>query len=150
MNSKAKYFAPIFLFTAAAMACISAKPIYYADDKAVAIKAVEKVHQLYNDEKYEEILQMFVPRKEQNPGERERFFESMKKNYAERGKIIGYHETKYQITPQSNHRELLFMFRTDFEKGTHGEGYVILVNGEEAVLDGYFQTDGQPAPPANK
>ncbi len=127
-------------------ACFSAKPIYYTDDKAVALKAIDKVHQLYNDEKYEEILTMFLKKQESNPGERDRFLFAMKKNRAERGKIIGYQETKYQITPKASFRELLFMLRTEFEKGTYEEGVVVLVDGDTAVLDGYFQTDGPPKP----
>lgn len=132
------------LFGLIANACLSAKPIYYSDDKAVAIKAVEKVHQLYNDERYEEILQMFVAKKEENPGERDRFLAAMKKNHTERGKIMGYHETKYQITPRASDRELLLVFGTEFEKGSYGEGFVVLVDGENALLIGYFQTDGPP------
>jgi len=145
MSVAVKFVALLSLCVVIVTSCVSVKPVYYKDDKAVALKAVEQVHQLFNDENYEGILQMFARQTEENGGERDQFLASMKKNRAERGRIVNYKETKYQLTPNASHRELLFLFTTEFEKGIYEEGFVVLVDGENAKLDGYFQSDAPRA-----
>jgi hypothetical protein len=126
------------LFCCLNTACISVKPIYYDDDKKIAEKHVEKFHQLFNDEKYDEIYNLYTP-KIQNAQSKEQFAAALQKLRAEAGRIKNSKIIKTDVKPLASSRLVHMFYETEFEKSKLFEEFDCLVEGENAVFDFYGQ-----------
>lgn len=121
-----------FLFNA----CVSIKPVYYDEDKKVAEKQVEKFHQLFNEEKYDEIYNMFTE-KEQNQQSKEQFVTALKNILAIQGKVKNSKLVKSEVKPKASFRVVHMFYETEFEKGKQLEEFDWLVDGNDALVDFY-------------
>ncbi len=118
----------------ATSACVSVKPIYYDDDKALARKKVEQLHQFYNSDDFTAIYDLVTDRLK-NETTREQFVENLTKLKQDNGRFIEAKETDSQIVPEASFREVRLKYSSKYEKGWCNEGFALFVDGKEAVVD---------------
>jgi hypothetical protein len=116
------------------LACFSVKPIYYADDKAVARKQVEKFHQLYNDGSYEQLYELLTKRVK-NEVSKDDFVSNFSTLKTDNGQFIEATEVKSEVVPQAAVREVRIKYSSKFEKGWCDEGFAIFVDENDALVD---------------
>ncbi|MEO5860493.1 MAG: hypothetical protein ABIR33_16285 [Pyrinomonadaceae bacterium] len=118
----------------ATSSCINVKPIYYDDDKAVARKTIEQIHQLYNQDDFRAVYDLLTDRlkKEQS---REEFVASLKKLKEDNGRFLEKSEIDSQVAPQASFREVRLKYSSKYEKGWCNEGFALFVDGKEAAVD---------------
>ncbi len=137
------FLTTIFIYLIGTTACISVKPIYYEDDKKIAESQVEKFHQLFNDEKYDEIYNLYTP-KVQNQQSKEQFISVLQNFRASFGRIKNSKIVKSEVNPQAATRLVHMFYETEFEKGKKLEEFDCLVDGQNGIFDFYGQPDKIP------
>lgn len=133
----------LFFLCFTSTACISVKPIYYDDDKKVAEKHVEKFHQLLNEEKYDEIYNLFN-KKMQTAQSKEQFTKALQNILAVNGKVKNSKLIKSEVKLVESVRLVHMFYETEFEKETRLEEFDCLVDGENAIFDFYGHPEQMP------
>lgn len=107
--------------------CVNVKPIYYDDDKAVARKKIEQIHQLYNQDDFAAVYEYMTDRlkKEQS---KEEFIASLKKLKEDNGRFLEKNEIDSQIVPEASFREVRLKYSSKYEKGWCNEGFALFVD----------------------
>lgn len=136
----------LFFWCLVVTACVSIKPIYYDDDKKVAEKHVEKFHQLLNEEKYDEIYNLFT-QKVQTGQSKEQFVRALKNILAINGKVKNSKLIKSDVKPEASFRLVHMFYETEFEKGKQLEEFDCLVDGNNAIFDFYGYPEQIPNNP---
>ncbi len=134
---KLSWLIPVFALLGGLTGCLSVKPIYYKDDKAVAVRYVDNYRSLYNDERFEEMYALLSKRVQQEVA-KEEFVSQMQKAKQSNGKFLNAHEIKSEVVPVGSAREVRIMYESEFELGPCSEGYAILVDGNNAIIDAAF------------
>lgn len=126
----------IFLstFLAVTTSCVNVKPIYFEDDKTVARKKIEQIHELYNQENFAAVYELLTDRlkKEQT---KDQFISSLKQLKESNGLFIEAIEIDSQVVQQAAFQEVRLKYSTKYEKGWCNEGFALFINGKEAVVD---------------
>lgn len=114
--------------------CVNVKPIYYDDDKALARKKIEQIHQLYNQDDFAAVYEIMTDRlkKEQS---KEAFVASLKQLKEDNGRFLETNEIDSQVVPQASFREVRLKYSSKYEKGWCNEGFALFVDGKEAIVD---------------
>jgi hypothetical protein len=115
-------------------ACITIKPIHYKDDKAVAVDLVRRFRALYNERNFAGAYALLSPRLAAETSKND-FIAQMQKLQAENGLFVQGKEVKSEIIPLAAAREVRLLYDSEFEKTAFNEGYVILADGENSVID---------------
>ncbi len=136
-------FALIFILCFGIISCISVKPIYYDDDKKVAESHVTKFHQLFNEEKYNELFDFYTP-KGRNQSSKEQFATDLQNLRSKYGPIKNSKLAKSEVKLQASTRLVHIFYETEFEKGRVIEEFDCLVDGQNAIFDFYGQPDKIP------
>src|SRR5262245_21875381 len=98
--------------------CLSVTPIYYDDDKAVGKATVERFHQLFNDEKYDEIYDLFTDKGKQVAQTKENFIGHLRGLRYSAGRIKSSDLGTIDVKPQASTRLVHMFYSTQFEKKT--------------------------------
>lgn len=128
-------------------ACINVKPIYYDDDKAVARKKIEQIHQLYNQGDFAAVYELVTDRLKKEMA-KDAFVASLTKLKEENGRFLEANEIDSQVVPEASFREVRFKYSSKYEKGWCNEGFALFVDGKDAVVDLLMinPADGPPQP----
>jgi hypothetical protein len=115
-------------------ACVNIKPIHYDDDKAVARKKIEEIHQLYNQGNFTAVYELLTDRlkKEQS---KDAFVASLAKLKEDNGRFLEATEIDSQLVPEAAFREVRLKYSSKYEKGWCNEGFALFVDGKGAVVD---------------
>jgi len=124
----------VVAFLCAASACISVKPIYYDDDKSLARKKVEQIHQLYNSDDFAPIYDLVTDRLKKE-ATKEQFVANITKLKQDNGRFVEAKETDSQVVPEASFREVRLKYSSKYEKGWCNEGFALFVDGKEAAVD---------------
>ena len=121
-------------FLSISSACVSVKPIYYDDDKAVARKKVDQIHQLYNQDDFGAIYDLVTDRlKREMP--KEDFIAAFTKLKESNGNFIEANEIDSQVVPAASFREVRLKYSSKYEKGLCDEGFALFVDGGNSLVD---------------
>jgi hypothetical protein len=120
--------------------CISISPINYEVDKQIAKERVEEFHHLLDDERWNDIYDLF-DEKVQTSQSKEQFVAALKGLHANAGRVVASKLVKSEIKPQASFRMVHMLWETTFEKKHLIEEFDCLVDGNKATFDFY----GQPA-----
>lgn len=140
LNSSNYTFAILFFLCFSVISCVSVKPIYYDDDKKVAESRVEKFHQSFNEEKYDDMFDAFTP-KGRNQSSKEQFILDLKNLRSKLGRIKIGKLVKSDVKPQFATRLVHMFYETEFEKGKLIEEFDCIVDRQSAIFDFYGQPD---------
>jgi hypothetical protein len=143
LNFRNYIIATLFFLCFGVISCVSVKPIYYDDDKKVAESHVEKFHQLFNEEKYNDLFDFYTP-KGRNQSSREQLIIDLQNLRSKYGFIKNSKLVKSEVKPQSSTRLVHMFYETEFEKGKVIEEFDCLVDGQNAIFDYYGQPDKIP------
>ena len=127
------------------LSCFSARPIYFESDKKIAQVNIEKFHQLFNDEKYNEMYDLFSPQLK-NEINYDKFLESFKNLRSNTGKVKNSKLVKSEINTEAPFRVVELVYETEFENTKLHEKFRCLVDGNTSVIDIY----DKPEPILNK
>ena len=119
---------------AAMSACVSVKPIYYDDDKAVARSKVVQLHVLYNNDDFAAIYELLTDRLKHETT-KEAFVASLAKLKVDNGRFVESKDVDSQVVPQASRREVLLKYSSKYEKSWCDEGFALFVDGKDAVVD---------------
>ena len=144
-NSNYKWHYPsiLFLLCFGMISCVSVKPIYYEDDKKVAEGHVQKFHQFLNEEKYDDMFDLFTPTG-RNESSRETFTRDLRNLRSAMGRIKDSKLVRSEVKPGASKRLVHMYFETEFENGKLIEEFDCLVDGNTAVFDHYGQPKAIP------
>ena len=134
----------LFIWCFVVTACVSIKPVYYDDDKKVAEKHVEKFHRLLNEEKYDEIYNLFT-QKVQTKQSKDQFVRAFKSILAINGKVKNSKLVKSDVKPNDSFRVVHMFYETEFEKGKQLEEFDCFVDGDKVVFDFYGHPEQMPS-----
>ena len=142
-NYGKSYPSMIFLLCFGMMSCVSVEPIYYDDDKKVAEGHVQEFHQSLNEEKYDDMFDLFTP-KGRNESSRETFARDLRNLRSAMGRVKDSKLVRAEVTPQASKRLVHMFFETEFENGKLIEEFDCLVDRDKAVFDHYGQPKAIP------
>lgn len=123
--------------------CVSIKPIYFEDDKRIAIKKIESFQNLFNEQKYDEIYTFFSSAA-RNRQSKDQFITSLQKLHDDVGIVINSRLLKSEIRAEASFRLVHMFYETEFRKGKRFEEFVCLVDDEKVLIDFYGQPDMIP------
>jgi len=115
-------------------ACVSVKPIYYDDDKAVARKKVEQIHQLYNQDDFAAVYDLVTERLKREVT-KDVFIATLTEVKQSNGLFLEAKEIDSQVVPDASYREVRLKYSSKYEKGWCNEGFAIFVDGSGAIVD---------------
>ncbi|MBK8812752.1 MAG: hypothetical protein IPN69_18750 [Acidobacteria bacterium] len=122
----------LILLTAA---CFRIDPIYFADDKNLAEKKIEYFHELYNDQKFDEMYDLLSVQTK-----RVLTFDNFSQAYGDVrrnfGKVRKSTRIEEGVKVEAAYRVVRLVFETEFEKARVREEFVCHVTKENAVI--YF------------
>jgi hypothetical protein len=121
--------------------CVSVSPIYYDDDKAVAKHTVERFHELFNDEKYDEIYDLFSDKGKQVAETKENFIGHLRNLRNSSGRITSSTPETIDVKPQSSTRLVHMFYSSQFEKKIIREEFDCIVDGKRGLIEFYGQPD---------
>ena len=126
----------LFLLVLTNASCFSIKPIYLEKDKEIAQSNIEKFHQLFNDEKYNEMYDLFSAQIKSEISF-DKFLESFKDLRTNTGKIKNSKLVKSEIKTEASFRVIELVYETEFENVTLSEKFSCLVDGNTSIIDIY-------------
>ncbi|MEO7660613.1 MAG: hypothetical protein ABIV48_13445 [Pyrinomonadaceae bacterium] len=115
-------------------ACVSVKPIYYDDDKAAARKKIEQIHQLYNQDDFAAIYELVTVRLKKETTKDE-FVAILTKLKKDNGLFVEANEVDSQVVPEASFREVRIKYSSKYENGWCSEGFALIVDDKDAVVD---------------
>jgi|GEM_PF-3945351 len=135
-----KYTIVIFLCFCHIGCPFSVKPVYFEDDKKIALQLVEKFHSYLDDENFDAIYDLFS-NKVRSQQSKEQFINKLKVFRIEVGKVKTARNLKLDVTPQASFRIVHMIFSTQFENRLVSEEFDCLVDGQKATFDFYGHRD---------
>ncbi|HMS42952.1 MAG TPA: hypothetical protein PKE69_22170 [Pyrinomonadaceae bacterium] len=113
--------------------CKSSNKIKPEDDYNLALMQIEKLHLLYNEENFEEIVDTLYSSGLVKIGNKNEIIESLKYKFQRFGKVIDSkisNEYGTALTPNTQRREVTITAKTQFENKLCPEVFVFFVDDE--------------------
>ena len=128
INSNLKFVFAVFalVFT---VGCLSVKPIYNADEQAKAERSVAELTKLYNEQKLEELYNLFDEEARQSMNKDE-VLTNMKQSFEKTGKIQSAKLSEAKIFP-SPPIQVRMIYNVTSEKGGDFQEWFVWVNRED-------------------
>lgn len=128
INSKLKLVLAVFalVFT---VGCLSVKPIYNADEQAKAERSVAEFNRLYNEQKLEELYNLFDEEARQSMNKDE-VLTDMKQSFEKTGKIKSAKLSEAKILP-SPPIQVRMIYNVTSEKGGDFQEWFVWVNRDD-------------------
>lgn len=144
LNNKEFYIIGCLFLSVLTLSCVSIKPVYFDDDKKIAMMKVDKFHQLFNDDKFDQMYDLFSleTRKDVSIQEFSKSFQQLKN---ETGKVKKSNVVSSDIKVEAAYRKVELIYKTEFENFTMREKFQCLVDGKDAVIDIYHKPELIPS-----
>jgi hypothetical protein len=108
--------------------CISIKPGYFNDDKKLAMRAVEKYHQLYNEKNFEEIYEG-VHEEAKATKDKQKLIEMLSGLYQNAGKVESSELVRSSVRMlNAKERQVELVYRTQHENEKINETFLVITN----------------------
>lgn len=119
-------------------ACVSVTPIYYEDDKSMALERMAQFHTHFNNGEYDDAFELFTPNGRSN--QTVEGFSSQLRSFREvSGNFLSHEVVSEKIQLKGNFRIVNYKVRSKFEKIEILEEFDFIVEGESAHIDFYGQ-----------
>lgn len=116
--------------------CFSIKPIYHKEEKKLAENETKIFHQLYNEQKFEEIYEL-TDQRARVTKEKKDLLNLMNVVFTNHGRISSSEIIKAEVVPHASFSEVQLLYKTKFEKGEAYENFTWYVENGKAGLFSY-------------
>lgn len=108
--------------------CVSVKPMYFEDDKKLAMQAVEKYYQLYNEKNFEEIYNG-VHEEAKATKDKQKLIAMLGGIYETEGKVGHFDLVASNVKMRNaKERQVELLYKTQHENGKRNETFLVVTN----------------------
>lgn len=126
------------------MACLfTVEPLKFSDDKRRAMESTENFHQLFNQEKYGEMYNLFTEKGRDSVSEQQ-FVDQLKMLHGKAGLVRNSQMMRSDVRIVGGSTVVHMFYRTDFEHLSLFEEFDCVTSGERVLFDFYGHLESLP------
>jgi hypothetical protein len=141
-------FVPLTLILSMVSGCVSVRPIYNDREQAKAERAVAEFHKLHNENKFEELYELF-DEQARRAVNKDEVIDTAKQTYEKWGKVQRASLSLVKVFPSPT-VQVRMIYNVKFEKGEAQEWFIWNTQGEVARLLQYRNSPGFDTPDTDR